>query len=406
MLEEFSAFTKVVSTIRHAAHPIRARNQSGTTKQRIICYYTNWAQYRPGQGKYTPSSIKEGASLCTHIHYAFAKIENDELKPFEWNDADHDGHEGNYRLVTDLKKSSPDLKVLLSVGGWNMNSHPFSQMVRTPQSRKKFINSAKTLLLKYNFDGLDYDWEYPTQRDAQVPGDKHRFTLLLKETTESFKNESKKGGRATNEPLLVSVALAAGQKIVNVSYEWAEIHKYLDYAVLMSYDFHGSWDNVTGENSPLFNAPDDPGMSVNASATLWANFGFARDKLALGVASYGRSFTLKYTTQTSLGAPVMGPGTAQQFTRLAGMASYYELCQIIKQGGVVTRLQTQHVPYVVRGNQWTGYDDEKSFQDKINFAKKQNFGGVALWTLDLDDFSGQFCGTGTYPMLKALATSV
>ncbi|KAK3734093.1 hypothetical protein RRG08_000008 [Elysia crispata] len=396
---------RALSKTSHASTVLRASDESGETHTRIVCYYTNWAQYRPGQGKYLPSSIKEAASLCTHIHYAFAKIENGELTPFEWNDPDHDGHEGNFRLVTDWKKTNPKLKVLLSVGGWNLNSQPFSTMVRTPASRKKFIDSAKKLLLEYNFDGLDIDWEYPTQRDAPVPEDKRRFTLLLKETARSFKQKLGKQ-RAKDGPLLVSAALGAGQKVVNVSYEWAEIHKYLDYAVLMSYDFHGSWDNVTGENSPLYNADNDPGMSVNASVALWSSFGFARHKLAVGVASYGRSFTLKSIAQSGLGAPVTGPGSALQYTRLAGMASYYELCQIIQQGGVVTRLKKQDVPYVVKGNQWTGYDDEKSFRDKVAFVKQQKLGGVALWSLDLDDFAGQFCGAGNYPMVRALAASV
>ena len=51
----------------------------------LVCYFTNWAQYRPGLGKYVPDNIDP--YLCTIIIYAFAEIENnDHLKPFEWND--------------------------------------------------------------------------------------------------------------------------------------------------------------------------------------------------------------------------------------------------------------------------------------------------------------------------------
>ncbi|GFO22704.1 chitinase [Plakobranchus ocellatus] len=405
-----SHILRVVPEASDARTAVCPRLQGGQACPRVVCYYTNWAQYRPGQGKYTPDSAKISAPLCTHIHYAFAKIENGELAPYEWNDPDHDGHEGNFRLITDLKRRNPGLKVLLSVGGWNMNSQPFSQMVRTAESRKKFILSAKSLLQKYNFDGLDIDWEYPTQRDAPVPEDKHRFTLLLQETMEVFKKVNKsrttrfKGREADDDDgLLVAAALAAGQKVLNASYEWTEIHKYLDYAILMSYDFHGSWDNVTGENSPLFNAPDDPGMSVSAAAKLWIALGFPPEKLLVGVASYGRSFTLTSSTSSGLGAPVTSPGSAQQFTRLAGMASYYEVCRIIQDGGAVTQLTLQDVPYVVKGNLWIGYDDEKSFKDKVKFVQKNGLGGVALWTLDLDDFSGDFCGAGQHPLLRALS---
>lgn len=49
-----------------------------------VCYYTNWAQYRNGEGKFTPSNIE--ADICTHIVYSFAKVVNGKLANYEWND--------------------------------------------------------------------------------------------------------------------------------------------------------------------------------------------------------------------------------------------------------------------------------------------------------------------------------
>ena len=49
-----------------------------------MCYYTNWAQYRPGSGKYVPEDMDP--HLCTHIIYSFAKLNGNKLAPFEWND--------------------------------------------------------------------------------------------------------------------------------------------------------------------------------------------------------------------------------------------------------------------------------------------------------------------------------
>ncbi|GFN85042.1 endochitinase [Plakobranchus ocellatus] len=51
---------------------------------RIVCYYTNWAQYRNGMGKFVPENIE--ANHCTHIMYAFATIRDGQLKGYEWND--------------------------------------------------------------------------------------------------------------------------------------------------------------------------------------------------------------------------------------------------------------------------------------------------------------------------------
>lgn len=59
-----------------------------------------------------------------------------------------------------------------------MGSEPFTQMVKSSQTRQEFAKSAVAFLRKRNFDGLDLDWEYPANRGSPAK-DKHRFTLLV-----------------------------------------------------------------------------------------------------------------------------------------------------------------------------------------------------------------------------------
>ena len=96
-----------------------------------VCYHTNWSQYRPSIGKFWPEDIVH--DLCTHLVYAFAKINrNDKLAMYEWND------DKLYPRFNALKKKNPGLITLLAVGGWNHENHnsPFSRMVKTAASRK------------------------------------------------------------------------------------------------------------------------------------------------------------------------------------------------------------------------------------------------------------------------------
>lgn len=57
-----------------------------------VCYYTNWAQYRPNNGKYVPENLDP--YLCSHLIFAFAKMNGNRLVAFEWNDESTDWMRG------------------------------------------------------------------------------------------------------------------------------------------------------------------------------------------------------------------------------------------------------------------------------------------------------------------------
>ncbi|MBE0667254.1 MAG: chitinase, partial [Bacteroidales bacterium] len=125
---------------------------------------------------------KIDASKLTHINYAFANIidgrvmfDSERIDNTEMNSAD-------IVKLNDLKKINPDLKILVSVGGWGWSDN-FSDVALTDSSRKRFAMSAADFILRYGIDGIDIDWEYPNLPGAGNtfrPEDVNNFTLLLK----------------------------------------------------------------------------------------------------------------------------------------------------------------------------------------------------------------------------------
>lgn len=54
------------------------------------------------------------------------------------------------------------IKVLISIGGWTDSAgDKYSRLVNDPTARANFNQNALEFIQKYNFDGLDIDWEYP-----------------------------------------------------------------------------------------------------------------------------------------------------------------------------------------------------------------------------------------------------
>ena len=74
---------------------------------------------------------------------------------------------------------------MIGIGGWNLGSALFSQMVATNSNRQEFTTSTIKFLRDHKFDGIDMCWEYPANRGSP-PEDKQKFGELLKVRLESI----------------------------------------------------------------------------------------------------------------------------------------------------------------------------------------------------------------------------
>ena len=383
------------NSLRNRLAPkLTAPNDDG---YKVVCYYTNWSQYRPKIGKFLPEYIDP--FLCTHIIFAFGWIKNGKLTTFESSDLTaNDGGAGLYQKVIGLKAQNPKLKVLLAIGGWSFGTAKFKKMSETRFSRQTFIFSAIPFLRKHNFDGLDMDWEYPKASDKET------FVALLKELREAFEFEHEE---SKNSRLLLTAAVPVGPDNVRGGYDVPAVSKWLDFINLMAYDFHGKWEKQTGHNAPL-SAPSSDSewrkqLSVSFAAQMWTRLGTPKEKLVIGMPTYGRSFTLSDRTKWRVNSPAKDGGKAGEFTREAGFLSYYEVCQMLLGGANYIWDDEMKVPYLVDGDQWVGFDDERSIRNKMDWIKLNGFAGAMVWSIDMDDFNGTVCGSGVkYPLIGAM----
>jgi len=367
------------------------------SSSKLVCHMTNWAQYRPGSGRFTPDNIDP--FLCTHVIYTMATINSfNQISAIEWND------DQQYARLNGLKTANPALKTLLSVGGTVNGISPFITMVAKPESRAAFIKSAISFLRTHNFDGLNLAWEYPAHNGSPQQ-DKERFTLLVTEMAAAFEKEARD---TRNTQLLMSANVAGFRPTIDRAYEVNKIAAHLDFINIMTYDFHGHWEAVTGHNSPLYSSSHDAGThvhhNINSSVSHWLGLGAPAEKLLLGFPTYGRTYQLS-SVANGLGAPANGPAEGGPYTRTAGFWAYYEICDFIS-AATIGWISEQQVPYATSGSSWLGYDNKRSYSAKVQWMTANNLGGAHVWTLDMDDFGGSFCSDGTYPLTNHLRMSM
>ena len=224
--------------------------------KKLICYFSNWAGLRTGDGRFIPENVD--ASLCSHVVYAFAKLDEESLTMTP-SGPRSDLDDGYYRrLQAIVKQKNPDAKVLISLGGWaDSAGDKYSRLVNSPKNRVNFVKQAVKFLKLYGFEGLVMEWHFPVcwQSDCSKgpSSDKQGFTKLAEELKSAFSAFS----------FALGATLSGYKQVIDVAYDVKGLGDSLDFMNIMTYDFRGFWDGKTGHHSPLYVDSKDTNTDYN-----------------------------------------------------------------------------------------------------------------------------------------------
>jgi chitinase len=219
---------------------------------------------------------------------------------------------GSFNQLRKLKAAHPDLKVEISLGGWTKSTW-FSSLAATPERRQAFVASCIDTFIKGNlpgdsyppsaggpgaaaglFDGIDLDWEYPTQVAGgnvdPSPADRHNATLLAAE----FRKQLDAYGTTTSKHYMLTAALPAATSSTKY-FELKDISKSLDWDNVMTYDFNVPSGPKASPNTLFSRDPRDPNarnLTWNTSGTVayYLLNGVPASKIVVGVPFYGQQY--------------------------------------------------------------------------------------------------------------------
>jgi len=124
---------------------------------------------------------------------------------------------------------------------------------------------------------------------------------------------------------------------------------------------------------------------------LWRN-GVKEDKVVLGVAFYGRSFTVSNPGCTGPGCEYASGGNKQPCSHETSVVLNSEIIDIQKRTGAKgVLLEDAAVKQMVYDtNQWVTYDDEDTFKLRADYARSLGLGGLMVWAVSHDTKDATF----------------
>lgn len=330
----------------------------------IVGYVAGWKNVKPKQ---IP------AEKLTHINYAFAHVDSlGYIAPMD--PKFHERDSVNFTLLRSLKERNPNLKILVSIGGWT-HSKGFSDAVLTPEGIQKLTQSSIEYLKKHQLDGLDFDWEYPNlpgDNNPYRPEDRDNFVAMLKSVREALDSL----GEQDDKHYLSTIASGGFRSYLEAN-NLAEAQKYLDFINIMAYDFYTAGDKTTGHHANL-SPHGSKGRSAKTTVEEHIEFGVPSEKIVLGVPFYGRMWKsvdpkengLFQTGKFEMGLPY------HQIAALATMKKFSRHWD-----------ENADAPYLfsLEDSAWITYEDTVSLALKATFIKEKNLAGAMFWELSEDN---------------------
>ncbi|KAJ2000310.1 hypothetical protein GGI04_000287 [Coemansia thaxteri] len=282
------------------------------------------------------------------------------------------------------------VKVIASIGGSGSGSTSLAVALSSNATSAALVASLVSNVKNYGLDGVDFDFEFP-ETTQQV---QNLFVAL--NSTRSALGAAFGSG---NKTLTMTLYSSKGQFGPNVPQMDARpFSSIVDYGLLMSYDYFGSFSAISAPNSPFYDVPGYPGLSFTSSIAAWLKSGWDAEKLVAGLPYYGRTTSVQARAAPGIqfmpssgatppGGPINKISGAWTWTDLRDPAGGALSSPTVAQGGWQRYWDnTTMTPWLFHNTSLTyiGYDDLDSLAIKANHIITNGLVGVMVWMVQYD----------------------
>lgn len=272
------------------------------------------------------------------------------------------------RLLALAKENN--IKVMPLIYNSNFNQEQFHNFLHNPVAQERAISGMLALCEKYHFYGLQFDFENIHIKD------KNEFTRFFQLTA----------NRLHQNGFIISIAIVPhAENIFHTDYDrwifenWSGVYDYQslgqasDFISIMSYDKH------TSLTTP---GPIAPIAWVESTIKNILKIVPAK-KISLGIPDYSGYWS----------SGKLDPGNIPEkytYRSKEAQISYAKVLSLLQQSNQSLvwhkQWQSSYVMYTNdEKNEYIFVEDAKSFQAKLELAKRYQIRGISVWKLGLED---------------------
>ena len=255
-----------------------------------------------------------------------------------------------------------------------------ANLLANPTSRSNIVQTIKALVLKYNYDGIDLDFEtfYTQDGRSSWAALKPNWIAFIKELSTALHDQGKLLS-VTTPPDFAPETKRAGNWI----YSWAEIGPLIDRLRIMAYDFSTT---LPGPIGPLPWTEDGVKYAITQMPA---------SKVFLGIPGYGRDWITKvegvcpkdFTSSVVVGAKAAV--VMREAPNLAASNNALPTYNTTNAESTFTYKKTYVDPTnsasFCTASRTVWYPDERSYAARTNLVGKYRLGGIAVWTFGMEN---------------------
>ena len=303
----------------------------------------------------------------THLSYFSLTVAGDGSLITRTDDGGEPGYAGLgsdafLELSNQMKAQNGAMELTLT----QFNGDDIAMFLASKPAQERLMASLDDVILAYPINGINIDIELG---GSPTPAMRDNLTEFMKNLRAHLDSRY--------DQVNLSIAMYAGASQNNGLWDVPGIAPYVDYIIVMAYDFHQRSSPQAGPIAPLFGGKEFWDSDINQHLQAFAAQ-VPRQKLLLGIPFYGYEWNT--TSREAQSHTFPDTGSTASISRVGELLARKDELKVEERWN--EEALSPYLSYEEDGEIYViYYENSRSISYKLDYVNQLDLGGIAIWAL-------------------------